>query len=264
MGLGDEIMAAGRAESLYWEVGRPVAILDRDGARRKLHPVWEGNPVIDQSSDVTITDGPGARPYIDHWDGMRTVFNMDFRNSDHPGQIYVPEDLRRRAKDKIHHHTVIVEPVVQYPSSVNKRWPWYRWEQLIKSLPLVHFVQMAEDTARPIVKGAHRLITPTIWHAAAAIEQASMVVTVEGGTHHMAGAVGTAAVVLYGSFTHPQLTGYDTQVSLYVDDPGHSPCGNFELCASCQAMMAKIQVADVHAAIYDRAHNESWNPRPID
>jgi hypothetical protein len=238
MGLGDEIMAAGVAERMWRETRQTVAIMDLAG-RPRDHPVWEGNPAIDPAGPLTLVDCPGQRGYMLRWDGARSVFDMTYRNMDHPGRIYVPAWARAWARDNVPPRCIIVEPIVRRPSSMGKDWGFERWRAVTARLTGRPIVQLGEDGGRAMLPGATWIKTPTIWHAAAAIEQSSLVLTPEGGTHHMAGALRRPAVVIYGGFTHPQLTGYDWHENLYVDAPG-SPCGNFDTCAHCVDALAAI------------------------
>lgn len=235
MGLGDEIMVAGRAAALAAKRGAPVTIVDEAGRPRE-HVIWQGNPAIVQDSPITIRDHPGHRGYILRWDpGPRAVFDPTYRNRNHPGRIYPPSWAREWAHANIPRGCIIVEPVVRRPSSMGKDWGAERWAQVVSRLEGV--IQIGEDGGRPMV--APWIKTPTVWHAAAAIERASLVLTPEGGMHHMAGALGVRAVVIYGGFTHPDTTSYETETSLYFGGPG-SPCGRYDDCPHCTAALAAI------------------------
>lgn len=249
MGLGDEIMAAGRAAMLSKQYGgRPVAIVDESGASRD-HPVWERNPVIDPTSSIGLEDYPGNRGYMLRWDtGPRAVFDRTYRNRDHPGRIYPPATARAWAERNVPENSIIIEPNVFRPSSINKDWGFDRWQLVSNKLPNV--VQCCEDFGRPLLQDALHIKTPTFWHAAAAIERAQLVLTPEGGMHHMAGALSTPAVVIFGGFTHPDTTGYDGHHNIYVGGPG-SPCGRYDLCPHCRDALALITVEQVVDAAYD-------------
>lgn len=242
MGIGDEIMAAGVAEAL----GVPVAIVDEAGRPRE-HAIWDRNPAIDPTSDVTLCDCPGHRGYMLRWDdGPRAVFNPTYRNRDHPGRIYPPETAREWARHNVPEGCVIIEPNVFRPSSINKDWGFVRWQAAAREFTNV--VQCCEDFGRPLLDGATHIKTPTFWHAAAAIERAAVVLTPEGGMHHMAGALGKPAAVIYGGFTHPDTTGYDGHTNLFVGDEA---CGRYDLCPHCRDALAMISVEKVVQAGYD-------------
>lgn len=257
-------MAAGRAQRLARASGKPVAIVDAAGAPRR-HPVWEGNPAIDPDSPLTLTDCVGHRGYILRWEGARSVLDITYRNRDHPGRIYVPYEYRMWAAERIPQGCILIEPIVRRPSSMGKDWGFARWCQVADAFPPGSLIQLGEDGGRQMIPGARWVKTPHFWHAAAAIERAALVLTPEGGMHHMAGALGKPAVVIYGGFTHPDITGYDGHECLYVDIPG-SPCGNFDTCAHCRDALAAITPDMVVAAAHRvlSSHHARGTSRPND
>lgn len=238
MGLGDEILAAGVAEKIWRETGEQVAIVDEAG-RFRNHAAWIGNPAICADGSHKLYDYPGKRGYLTGWgDGPRSLFNMSYRNADHPGRLFIPLEYREWAERHVPPGCIIIEPHVRHPSSPNKDWGPENWEDVGQQLD-GYVVQIGDgNDYNPLVADAW-IPTPTFWHAAAAIERAALVLTPEGGMHHMAGALRKPAVVIYGGFTHPQLTGYDWHTNLYVDIDG-SPCGRFDLCPHCTEALGQI------------------------
>lgn len=228
-------MAAGVAERMWRETGRRVAIVDGAG-RPRTESVWDRNPAIDPSSSLTLRDHPGHRGYMLRWDdGPRAVFDPSYRNMDHPGRIYpIPVDAPRES-------FIVIEPNVFRPSSINKDWGFDRW-QIVADMLIdegYEVVQCVPDFGRPLLAGAKHVRTPTFWHAANVIDRAALVLSPEGGTHHMAGALRRPAVVIFGGFTHPDTTGYDWHTNLYVDGPD-SPCGRYDACPHCRDALASI------------------------
>lgn len=242
-------MAAGRAEAYSKRHGVRVAIVDEAGRPRE-HDAWLRNPFIDQSSHATITDCPGRRGYMLGWDyddgHPRAVFNPDYRNRDHPGRLYLPGVKTSEADDK----HVVIEPNITPPGSINKDWGFNKWQRVVDDLISEGYAitQCVEDYGRPLLNGATHIKTPTFWHAALIINRAVLVLTVEGGTHHMAGALRKPAVVVFGGFTHPDTTGYDGHTNLYA---GGEACGRYGLCSHCRDAMASISVDQVLRAAYD-------------
>ncbi len=246
MGLGDEIMAAGRAKVIFDRFNTAVAIVDNNNMTRN-HPVWERNPAIDSNSVVKLKDGPGHRGYIKQWKGGRSVFNMDYCNRDHPGRIYPPDELREWAKQNIPNDCIIIEPIVKRPSSLGKDWGFNKWAdvaRILNSLTDKPIIQLSNNLACKTLPFASLINTPTFWHAAVAIERSFIVLTPEGGMHHMAGALNKSAIVIFGGFVHPNITGYSNHINLYVDIEG-SPCGNYNTCGHCKKALSMITVDNV-------------------
>lgn len=242
MGLGDEIMALGRAEALFEKTGRPVAITRPCGYAR-THDAWRGNPAWDSRwqdgrfvpiSINQIVDGAALRPYIKQWHGRRIEYNLEYRAR--AGKIFLTDTEKEFAADM--GDFCIVSPFIKENASPNKEWSQKNWEAVIENLPLPVY-QLAPDRSHGAIKGAKILITPTFRHAAAVIAKSKFVMCNEGGTHHMAASMKRPAVVIFGSFIPPCVTGYDFHHNVSVETK-HGFCGNFDRCRECQDAMASI------------------------
>lgn len=243
MGLGDEIMALGRAQKLAANIGRPVAITDRAGNARS-HPIWHGQPEIDPDSDDKLIDCPGARMYISSWGpGPRIHYNRNFRVMDHPATLKLP---RRRIR--VHSETILVNPAVKPGASRGKDWGFHRWAEVAEFIPgKYRIVQIGEKPPPALVPEADYISTPTVWDAADVISQCALVLTPEGGIHHLAGALRIPAVVVFGGFIHPDTTGYDWHHNLFVGDRA---CGEFNACRHCGDALASITPVKVTQAMF--------------
>lgn len=232
MGIGDEIMALGRAEALYQETGNPVSIRGLGGIVRE-HPAWHHHPAWDKNAEQHIIDGGGFRPYIKEWRGRQAIFNLDHRPR--AGRIHLT--VEELACATITGPYAIVSPHLKDNASPNKAWGFDRWAEVIKDFPIPVFQLGAGDDR--LLPGAQRHITPTFRHAAAVVEKASLVMTNEGGLHHIAAGMGTPAVVIFGAFTPPAVTGYDIHCNMAVETP-EGYCGRWEPCNHCKKAMAEI------------------------
>jgi hypothetical protein len=140
----------------------------------------------------------------------------------------------------------VVSPHIKGNASVNKSWGADRWAAAIKDFPLP--VLQLGSSPFDIIKGASYFHTPTMRHAAAVIARAAVVLTNEGGSHHLAASMGTPAVVVFGGFMHPKVTGYPSHENL-VGDITHVGCGKYEPCQACRNSLDKITPSMVkHAA----------------
>lgn len=242
MGLGDEIMALGRAEAIYEQTGEPVAIC-RWGGYPRHHDAWVGNPAWDEKSKLKILDGAGVRPYIVSWVNNRIVFNEEYRPR--AGRIWLTE--KERAFNTLTGDYAVVAPFLKENASVNKDWGFEKWEQVIAGMKIPVY-QLVSHPSAHVIKGARRLYTSTFRKAAAIIAGAKVVMCNEGGTHHMAASMGVPAVVVFGSFISPKVTGYDFHTNIAVETP-HGFCGRFFPCAECREAMNSITPAQVRTAV---------------
>lgn len=246
MGMGDEIMAAGRAEALFEASGAPVAIVDREGRVRE-HFIWQGNPAIDAASPQRIADGPHCRAYV-RWKNGRAVFRHDHRPR--AGRIYLtPREREFADRADLPATFAVIEPHVMPPSSPNKRWPFERWAAVAEELaPHIACLQLGPDDGREALPRVRRLVTPHARLAAAVIERAALAMTSEGGTHHLAAALGRPAVVIFGAFTPPLVTGYPWHANLAVET-AEGYCGTYQRrCEHCVAAMRTITAERVAGA----------------
>jgi ADP-heptose:LPS heptosyltransferase len=233
MGLGDEIMALGRAEQVFEETGQQVSICSMTEAPRE-HDIWHGNPAWVHKGGKIIIDGGGARPYIKHWKNRQAIYNLDYRPR--AGRIYLTDEAR--AACTLEGPYAVIEPFIKPQASINKNWGPGKWEKVIEDFPIPVY-QLIHSPGQKTIKGAIPYKTPTIHDACAAIEKAAFVMCNEGGTHHMAASMRTPAVVIFGSFIPPQVTGYDFHVNISVPEYGF--CGKWDRCPDCEKALKSIK-----------------------
>lgn len=232
MGLGDEIMALGRLEAQYEESGEPAKVVDANG-RDRFHIVWEGNPAYSKEATRKIIDGPGARPYIKFNSG-NAKFNLE--HTARAGRIFIPEEYNRKHPLPPY---AIVSPHLKKLASPNKSYGFDRWAAVIKNFPIPVY-QLIQDYSEKILPGALVLYTPHLYHALAMIKDAAVVMCNEGGTHHMAASLKVPAVVFFGSFIPPSVTGYSFHYNIGIESP-HGYCGKWTRCKECDELKKTIE-----------------------
>jgi hypothetical protein len=235
MGIGDEIMAAGRAMAMAKRIGRPVRIVNTEGLTR-WHEVWEGNPSItmDERAPVLL-DGPGARAYIKKPFTAEGHGYTEWRARDERGRIYLTEgelQLGHLVAEQLGRF-VVIEPHIKAGANPNKRWN--RWQEVVEAAPDIRFVQLGPAGVERL-EGVVSVPTSSFRAACGVLAHAAAIVAPEGGLHHAAAALGVRAVVIFGGSPSAQATGYDSHVNLGGDDP----CGRWKPCRHCAAKMAEI------------------------
>jgi hypothetical protein len=244
MGLGDEIMALGRAERIFEETGRPVSIRTPLRIARE-HPAWVGNPAWEKNATKMIIDGASARPYIIGWRHRRAIYNLSHRPR--AGKIWLTD----QEKDfcKIDGEFAIVAPTIKTGASPNKAWGMDKWKKVVKSVDMPVY-QLIPDNKTKVLDGAIPIETPDFRLAASVISKAKFVMCNEGGTHHMAASMGVPAVVIFGAFVPPSVTGYDFHRNISIEtEQGY--CGNWDKCSHCDEAMKKITVEMVKKEVHD-------------
>jgi ADP-heptose:LPS heptosyltransferase len=217
--------------------------------------IFRGNPNIarpgeERASDIDwIAHHKGHRLYNSlSPDRSRWLWNMDFRPT--PGEMFF-DATELAFAEAYGAGFVLIEPNVPWAKSVapNKDWGRARYQTIADRLIAEgrRVIQFAHGRDR--LSGAAPVSAPDFRHALAVLSRASLYIGPEGGLHHGAAAVGVPAVVLFGGFIPPQVTGYPTHTNL---TGGARACGSLNRCDHCRAAMDAISVDEVMAAAEGR------------
>lgn len=241
MGWGDELMVTGQARELQQrDPSMRVMVLDRKGARRE-HEAWQNNPRIAAASDSgpfhVLRNGPGHRPYI----SQKAHHQWVWRPFKCPvGEIYLTD--AERAFAARFDPGIIIEPHIKERASPNKNWGYDNWIKLSKLLfeKGMKLSQMGPAGTK-VIDGVQHIETPTMRHACAVLARAQVAILPEGGLHHAAAALGIKAVVIFGGFIAPSVTGYSMHANMYIEDRSWpNGCGFRMRCVHCKHSMNRI------------------------
>lgn len=253
MGFGDEIMATGMARGAK---ARGKRIAFGDGKQIIFSPwseqMFRFNPNIARPGDERDNDiewirhHKGSRLYNSvSTDRSRWIWNMAFRPV--PGEMFFSESELTFAAS-VGSGFVVIEPNVPWHKQIakNKDWGLARYQQVVDVLKRSghRVVQFAAGKFR--LDGVDVVEAPDFRAALAVLGQAALYLGPEGGLHHGAAAVGIPAVVLFGGWIPPQVTGYDTHTNIVSGRDG--VCGRLSTCRHCKDAMNAITVDEVCAA----------------
>lgn len=252
MGLGDQLIATGIARGAQAR-GKRIAF----GDQRRI--IWDqnselifrGNPNIARPGHERAADlewvpyYKGSRGYNSDG-GNRWIWNMKWRCK--PGEMFF-DPIEKADAAKHDGGFIVIEPNVEAwkPVAPNKDWGAVKYRDLSERLiadghQLVQFVYARSGV---VLAGVRSIRTSTFRHALAILHNAKMYIGAEGGLHHGAAAAGIPAVVLFGGFVPPQVTGYESHTNL---TGGATACGSFRPCQHCKQAMAAISVDTVYEA----------------
>jgi len=234
MGIGDQVMAAGRAKLLHKKTGKRVCI----GRCPSIlwSPLYSDIPYLvkpgekEQDDQIWLLDCPGARPYIDyqgtrlHRDNRR-MSRKRFRrwvwvdkHTPEPMEIFFSEEEEYERDMLKKRKFILVNPHQKQKAPPNKTWPFEYFQEVVNSLKDDYeIIQLKKDHGEPSLQHATSYAL-TLRQLAVYISTAALVVSGEGLFHHLAAAFKTPTVVLFGGFISPDITGYDYQQSIYVQD----------------------------------------------
>lgn len=239
MGWGDEVLVTGQARVLQEKDPRKVKIIYE---KPRWHEAWFNNPRIAQPDEKG--DFQELRPrnnYLRPYMVAKSNDRWTWKAWGPPkGELYF-KDAELKTGEK-YPDRIILEPHLKPGASPNKQWPWDRWQTLAKMLCQDGFkvAQMGESQKKAL-EGAEFIWTRSMRLAATVVAKAKAVIVPEGALHHVAAVVNVPAVVLFGGYISPAVTGYEGQASLFEHTPEHPlGCGWRVHCQHCVDAMAKI------------------------
>jgi hypothetical protein len=178
--------------------------------------------------------------------GDRWIWNYDFKR--HAGRD-VPDGSGAHAgavPDRaVEGPLVIIEPNLPAfkTSSANKEWPRERYGHVAKELKTRGYdVAQFAHGGKVVLSHARQIATPNFRTALAVLERARSTSDPKAVCITGAAAVSVGAVVLFGGFIPPSVTGYAAHTNL---TGGASACGSLKPCAHCRAAMEAISVEEV-------------------
>ncbi len=249
MGLGDQVLGTGLARGASVR-GKRIAFGDGKNIIWDHYSdlIFRNNPNITPRNTTSFDNVEwipfyrGHRIYNTQGDG-HWLWNYDFKAT--PGEIFFAKDELVFAKMQPRGFVVIEPNVPGYKSvAVNKQWGFDKYNEVTRQLvgkghTVLQFIHAGSTQRLPTAK---HIFTPNFRLALALLQRAALYVGPEGGLHHGAAAVGTLAVVLFGGFIPPQVTGYSTHANL---TGGAEACGSWKPCPHCASAMASIPIEEV-------------------
>jgi len=243
VGLGDEMMVTGLAREAQARDPRKVRIQYEKGKRRWC-PLWDNNPRIakhEEQGDFQVLEP--RTDYIRPYCSSKTDRQWTWKPyQPPPGEVYFAH--WETAFGNLNPNLIVIGPALKIGASPNKQWGHDRWAALTRLLTGTgKMVQMGTTHPQNSLPAVAFLQTE-VRQAAAVIARARLVICSEGALHHIAAAVGTPAVVIYGGYISPKVTGYEGQVALFRGGDGLG-CGMRVDCTHCATAMASITPEEV-------------------
>ena len=250
MGLGDQLMATGLAKGA---AARGKRIAFGDGHRI----IWDKNsleifrknkniaiPGSERDNDIEWCNFYRGHRIYNRQEGGRWVWNYDFKPI--PGELFFSPDEANFAS-KLRPDFILIEPNVPWWKSVavNKDWGLKKYQAVADELKRKGQRVAQLSFGKQRLQGVEVIYAGDFRTAVAALAKAKFAVLPEGGLHHGAAAVGIPAVVLFGGFIPPSVTGYDFHINL---TGGAEACGSIHQCQHCRAALDAISVDEVLAA----------------
>ena len=143
--------------------------------------------------------------------------------------------------------------------SYNKQWPVERMAQVAEALARRHTIVQVGGVSDPLLPGViDKRGEKDLRTVAAILAESQLFVGLEGFLSHLARAVDSRSVIVYGGYTRPEETGYPCNENLYKGLPC-SPCWEPSGCDFARKCLDVISPAHVLAAV-DRALAKKGQP----
>ncbi len=280
MGYGDKLMAIGDAWAQYQAdpEKRKVAIGNGESLDATDMDLCWGLDFLANEADLKngephtwVISAPSMRPYIDY-EAMRAqladpdvkqkklvgnlgryIWKDDYRAKPAPIRLSATErQLVKTRREEPGRPRILIEPYIKRRAPPAKAWPVQRFATVAHGLLKRGY--RVEQISAPGHQPLYNLpqVRPTSFRMAMAyLASSDLYIGPEGGLHHAAAAMGTPAVVLFGSYIGPHTTGYDIHTNL-TGGATHF-CGTRNgVCPHCQHHMEQITAGQVIEAAVKR------------
>jgi ADP-heptose:LPS heptosyltransferase len=170
------------------------------------------------------------------------IYNLAYRAK--PAPIRLKPDEERIAAQWSSRPFAVIEPFIKPGAPPSKQWPVERYIEVARQLSCHMPVYQIGSPESPVLSEFPQIRPRSFREAMAYLKAARVYVGPEGGLHHASAAVRTRAVVIYGGFTSPLITGYDFHVNLTGGTEW--ACGTRKgMCPHCRQAMENIKVDEV-------------------
>lgn len=257
MGWGDDLMVLGEAQAKSKELnGKPVIVVNKLGQVCKSKLFYKQAGITDEPrpEHLIIRMGEGGRPYIAGNTPEGRVWKRYKPQA--PNLIFTEQELE--FTKNLPKKFIVIEPYVKNGAGKqNKDWGFENYQKIVSSMRNVCWVQIGEGK-KPALKGVTYVTTPSFKHGCAVLSKSFGYLGPEGGLHHASAAVKVPAVVIFGGYISPEVTGYPGHINLFSgQDLG---CGKHQKC-SCDCM-ERISIDQVSNAVRQMLGSKSNCTQP--
>tara|TARA_Y100000590_G_scaffold469152_1_gene655129 strand:- start:1503 stop:2351 length:849 start_codon:yes stop_codon:yes gene_type:complete len=280
MGLGDDIMITSLARKIKEKYpNRQIVVGNKSIGQAYKSIIYKNNPYItdsskiDESKPIHLIDYHNEnRPYIDRKNS--TIKNYSWNKNFKPdvGELYF-------SKAEISESNTILENAKKHWNKQNKNkfkgiiflesgssklndsqfkfkhrnkdWGIENW--IVLSQILSKQFLLIQSIHEETIKIDNLFYCNTDFRIASAVmKQCDLYLGPEGGFSHAAAALSKKAVVYFGGWIHPNITGYNIHKNIYVDIK-ESPCGaKGYICDHCKNCRKTVSPNQMYKAVLDQ------------
>ncbi|MBD1147382.1 hypothetical protein IDH28_00940 [Pelagibacterales bacterium SAG-MED31] len=279
MGLGDDLMIVSFAEQEKKKhPNKQIVIGNLDLKKIYDSLIYENNPNITPINKIDVKKPihfinyhKKNRPYIDYKNSNNNKYHWNMAFTPTPGKLYFTKDEKIKAKkilklannhwNKNNHFkykgviffestSTKIDHNYYYNKMKNKDWGESNWQELILRLKHEYLIIQSKHKKSKKYKGVfYSSIDFDFRTACAIINECDLFLGPEGGFGHVAAALNKKAVIYFGGWIHPKVTGYHFHQNIYFNHP-NSPCGALGyICNHCEDARKSITVDGVYSKV---------------
>ena len=279
MGLGDDLMITEFVEQEKKK--HPSKQIVIGNLKEKIiydSLIYKNNPNITPINKVNrdkpihfINYHNRNRPYIDYHNSNNNNWKWNMKFSPAPGKLYLEENEKTTAtkilneakdywnkKNSSNFKAIIffeststkIEDSFYFNKMKNKDWGEHNWKELIYKLKKDYLIIQSKHEKSKKYEGVYYSSIDFDFRTACAImNKCELFLGPEGGFGHAAAALEKKAVIYFGGWIHPKVTGYKFHENIYFDHP-KSPCGSVGyICDHCEEARKSINVDYVYGKV---------------
>ena len=279
MGYGDDLMVTALASQVKKKYPNRQIVIGNVAKKQAYHSiVYDNNPnitdcrLIDKTKPIHIIDyHSGNRPYINYKkskDSKKYFWNKSFKPT--PGEIYFTENekkksyliLKKAINDWNKRNTQKFKSIIFLETSStkiddsqfsikhkNKDWGNENWSKLINKLNNDFLIIQPKHDKSKLFENVYVTETINFREACAVLSNCDLFLGHEGGFGHASAALEKKAIVYFGGWIPPEVTGYSFHENIYYESI-QSPCGEFKkICSHCEDARKNIKVDNLEERI---------------
>jgi len=195
--------------------------------------IMEKNPSLYQRAipltEYSYADFRNAPQPIHLIDQMYDLVGINVKNRIYQPRIYLTQkelDYRKWRLQRLARPLVAVAPSGKITTKIpNKFYPIEKWHELaiLMKKANINVIQIGDKKEGPLLEGARDWRNIGYRRTASVIRNCDAVISHEGGIIHLAVAVNTPAIVLFGGAQDTEVVGYSCNINITTDLPC-APC----------------------------------------
>lgn len=269
-GLGDTLLVAAVAREIKHHYGENINIT----VNCEKSDLLNNNKYIDTISNrydgIDLNYHFGKARSTKHFDTNLIEImcsKVGIKNPAHTVDLFLSDEELKNAKNELEqysHPIVTIQTTSGNFDANRKHWPEHSWTDLVKLLneASVTVIQLGSTSDKPINGTINLINKKSIRESAAIISNANLHIGIVSSLMHVAEAVSTPAIILFGGFEKYAAHDYKNIIPI-ESKTDCSPCGlintNINPCPFGKKCMISISAQDVYAKVKQQLHLKEFN-----